>query len=192
MKAKRLWWIIRTAMIRGGGRRATYARKHNIYANVGDNVSIQSRLIPIYSELISIGDNVAVARNVDFVTHDISHTVLNRLPEEERKKFVYKERIGCIEICDNVFIGSNSIILYDTRIGPNVIIGTGSVVTRDCEPNSVYAGVPARKIGSFEEYIDKRINKEAFGVITTTLHNQQLTEEEKEAAWDNFRKLHVK
>lgn len=46
---------------------------------------------------------------------------------------------------DNVFIGSNTVIMYDTRIGPNVIIASGSVVVKDCEPNSVYAGVPAKK-----------------------------------------------
>lgn len=66
MKAKRLWWTIRTALTRGGVKRANYARKKNIYAHVGKHVSIQSRVIPIYSELISFHDNVAVARNVDF------------------------------------------------------------------------------------------------------------------------------
>ena len=192
MKPKRLWWTIRTALTRGGNGRADYARRHNIYAHVGKNVSFQPRFVPVYSELISFGNNVTVARNVDFITHDVIHSVLNCLPEEERKRFRFKERIGCIEVCDNVFIGSNSIILYDTKIGPNVVIGSGSVVTGDCEPNSVYAGVPARKIGSFEDYVNRRIDEESSGHITTTTHNQKLTEEEVDAAWMNFRAKHDK
>ena len=45
-----------------------------------------------------------------------------------------------------MFIGGRSIILYDVNIGDNVIIGAGSVVTRDIPPNSFAAGVPARVI----------------------------------------------
>lgn len=60
--------------------------------------------------------------------------------------------MGCISIGNNVFIGAGSRILYDTKIGDNVIIGTGSIITKDIPSNSVVAGVPARVIGSFEEY----------------------------------------
>ena len=56
---------------------------------------------------------------------------------------------------DNVFIGSGTRILYNTRIGSNVIIGSGSLVNKDIPDNSVYAGVPARYICSFEEYVEK-------------------------------------
>ncbi len=79
MKSKRLWWSIRTALTRGGSRRADYARKNSIYAHVGKNVSIQSRVIPLYSELICFHDNIAVARNVDFCTHDVMHVIFNRM-----------------------------------------------------------------------------------------------------------------
>lgn len=56
---------------------------------------------------------------------------------------------------DNVFIGSGTRILYDTKIGSNVIIGSGSLVNKDIPDNSVYAGVPARFICTFEEYVKK-------------------------------------
>lgn len=46
---------------------------------------------------------------------------------------------------ENCFIGSNTVILYGVKIGPNVIVASGSLINKDCEPNSVYAGVPARK-----------------------------------------------
>lgn len=191
MKAKRLWWTFRLLLIRGGVKRANYARKVGIYASLGENVSIQSRVVPIYSELISFHNNIAVARNVDFVTHDVMHSVFNRLPEILSRSEKFKERIGCIEIMDNVFIGSNSVILYNTKIGTNVIIASGSVVTKDCEPNSVYAGVPARKIGCFDEFINKRLQKEQEGEIPTVARNQRLTAEEIRNAWNIFEKQRV-
>ena len=51
----------------------------------------------------------------------------------------------------------NAIITRGVTIGGNVVIGAGSVVTKDCESNSVYAGNPARKIMSIEEYRGKRV-----------------------------------
>ncbi len=189
MTGRRLWWTIRLLMKRGGVARANYARKAGIYAKMGENVMIQSRIVPIYSELISFHNNISVARNVDFVTHDVMHRVFNRLKGEKKNNF--EERIGCIEIMDNVFIGSNSVILYDTRIGPNVIIASGSVVTKNCEPNSVYAGVPARKIGDFDQFIEKLKKKEQETKIATTSHNQFLTQEEIKCAWNIFEKNHL-
>lgn len=56
---------------------------------------------------------------------------------------------------DNVFIGSGTRILYNTRIGSNVIIGSDSLVNKDIPDNSVYAGVPAKFICSFDEYVEK-------------------------------------
>lgn len=190
MKAKRLWWTLRTTFIRGARKRAEYARKKKIYSHVGRDVAIQSRNIPLYSELISFHNNIVLGSNVLFCTHDAIHNVLNRLPEKERKSFEFKERIGCIEIMDNCFIGADTIILYDTRIGPNVIIGSGSVITKDCEPNSVYAGCPAKKIGTFEEYVEKRILHETSGDFSTTTHNQDLSEEEIAKTWADFNQRH--
>lgn len=46
-------------------------------------------------------------------------------------------------------------------IGDNVIIGAGSVVTKDCESNNVYAGNPAHKIMTLEDYYSKRIKAQA-------------------------------
>ncbi len=50
------------------------------------------------------------------------------------------------EIGKNVELGSNVCILGDIKIGDYSTIGAGSVVTRDVEPHSIYAGVPAKKI----------------------------------------------
>ena len=176
-----------TLLHKGGVRRTNYAKRKNIYGSMGENVAIQSRIVPLYSELIRFHNNIVIARNVDFCTHDVIHSVLRKIPQND---FQFEEHIGCIEIMDNVFVGSNSVILYGTRIGPNVIIASGSVVVKDCEPDSVYAGVPARKVGSFQEYVKKRITNERGALISTTTHNQALTKDEIEHAWELFYKKH--
>lgn len=52
-----------------------------------------------------------------------------------------------ITIKDNVFIGMGSTIVTGmTLVGENSIIGAGAVVLKNVEKNSVYAGVPAKKI----------------------------------------------
>ena len=53
-------------------------------------------------------------------------------------------------------IGSGTRIMYNVRIGSNVIIGAGSIVTKDIPDNSVAAGVPCRVIGKFEDLVEKR------------------------------------
>ena len=40
-------------------------------------------------------------------------------------------------------------------IGDNIVIGAGSLVSKDIESDSVYAGVPAKRICSIQDYIDK-------------------------------------
>lgn len=46
-------------------------------------------------------------------------------------------------------------MLPNVRIGNNVVIGAGSVVTDDVPANSVYAGNPAKFICSFDDYRNK-------------------------------------
>ena len=52
------------------------------------------------------------------------------------------------------------VILPGTSIGDNVIIGAGAVVSGKVESNSVYAGNPAKRICSINEYICKREKKQ--------------------------------
>ena len=47
-------------------------------------------------------------------------------------------------IGDNVFVGSNSVIIGDIKIGNNAIIGAGAVVINDIPDNCIAVGNPAR------------------------------------------------
>lgn len=51
-----------------------------------------------------------------------------------------------INIGNGVWIGANVTILPGCVIGDGVIIAAGSIVVKSCEPNSIYAGIPAKKI----------------------------------------------
>ena len=53
-------------------------------------------------------------------------------------------------------IGSGTKILLNVRIGSNVIIGAGSIVTKDIPDNCVAAGVPCKVIGSFDDFVNRR------------------------------------
>ena len=94
--------------------------------------------------LISIGDNVTIAPCVTILAHDASTNVVESCT-----------KLGRVEIGNNVFIGTHSIILCNTHIGDNVVVGAGSLVTKDLPSNGVYAGVPAKWICSIEEYRNK-------------------------------------
>lgn len=140
---------------RGGGKStAEFIRKHHLYGSVGENCMIMKKKLPLYSNLVFLHDNVWVASNVGFVTHDVIHAMLNTKLGGDN----YVEKVGCIEVMNNVFIGSGTRILYNTRIGNNVIIGSDSLVTKDIPDNSVYAGVPARRICSFDDYVKKHMD----------------------------------
>ena len=150
-KKRKLWSLVLMLLPGGGRERANFIRKHHLYGSVGENCLIMKKKLPLYSNLVYLHDNVWVASNVGFVTHDVIHGMLNHQPGGG--KFV--EKVGCIEVMNNVFIGSGTRILYNTRIGNNVIIGSDSLITKDVPDNSVYAGVPARYICSFDEYVEK-------------------------------------
>lgn len=177
MKLERLIQTVGLNLQRGAFARGAYLKKKKVFAMMGENVRFQPRMVPLYPELIKFHSNIMVGAGVRFVTHDAVHTVLNRMDMGE-----FPEMVGCIEVMDNVFIGADSTIMPNVRIGKNVIIGAHSLVSKDCEDDSVYAGIPARKIGSFEEFVAKRLA----GDYATVAKNQRITEAEKVAAWERF------
>ncbi len=55
-----------------------------------------------------------------------------------------------ITVGSDVWIGGNVSILGGAKIGSNVVIAAGAVVTKDIPANSVVGGVPARVIRTLE------------------------------------------
>lgn len=100
--------------------------------------------------LIAIGDHVEISANVTFITHDGALWVLR---EDNPRADVF----GRIVVGNNVFIGRGATLLPGTTIGDNSVVGAGAVVKGKLEANGVYAGVPARRISSFEEYGERTL-----------------------------------
>ena len=87
---------------------------------------------------VKIGDNCMLAPNVAIYTagHPI-HPVPRNLLLEYGKEII---------IGDNVWIGGNTVVCPGVKIGSNVVIGAGSVVTKDIPDWSIAAGNPCRVI----------------------------------------------
>lgn len=143
-----------------GSRKAAYVKadffnKHNVFAKFGRGGYWHPHIIPSFPKHISIGNNVTVCADVKFFEHDIVHRMWNGDKEYTGPKV--SAYIGNIEIEDNVVIGANSIILYNTHIGKNALIAAGSVVTKNVEPYAIVAGNPAKKIGDTRELYRERV-----------------------------------
>ena len=138
-------------MMKDGHARANFLRKKGILREIGENVYFHSRIMPPDPKLLKIGNNVSIAANVRFLGHDRIDIVLTGMYGKKYTKFY-----DCIEVGDNVFIGSDVVILPGVRIEDNTIIGAGAVVTKDLPSGYVWGGVPAAKIGTFQDLIDKR------------------------------------
>ena len=95
----------------------------------------------IYPGLITIGNEVTITPGCRLLAHDASVGYLTK-----------STRVGVVEIGDHSFIGADTTILPNVRIGEWCIIGAGSVVTKDIPPHSVAAGNPARVICTTEEF----------------------------------------
>ncbi len=93
MEIKRLRYTIRLWMTLGSGKRTKYLRKKKIFASIGENCSIMDRKVPLYANLIRIGNNVHIASKVDFITHDITHVVLNNLPKFAGGVLIHRKRL---------------------------------------------------------------------------------------------------
>ena len=89
---------------------------------------------------IQIGDGTLIGHQVVLAT-------LNHDFDPKKRKDIIP---APIQIGENVWIGSNSVIVGGVTIGDNAIIAAGSVVTKDVDANTVVGGVPAKFIKLIE------------------------------------------
>lgn len=141
--SKELRYIIAKNIVKQCGKNVNF-EKGAIFSSelkIGNNsgVGMNSEL---YGEII-IGDNVMMGSYVKIYT--VNHKFedinipMNKQGISERKKVI---------IGDDVWIGSNVIILPGVKVGNGAIIGAGAVVTKDVQSYSIVGGNPAKFIKS--------------------------------------------
>lgn len=55
---------------------------------------------------------------------------------------------GPITISNDVWLGTNVIILKNVNIGEGVVVAAGSVVTKSIPAYELWAGIPAKKVAN--------------------------------------------
>ncbi len=116
--------------------------------NIGDGCYICSEKVETTEPyLVTLGNNVLIASDVLFSTHDASAS--HYIPGAS-------DIFGRINIGDNCFIGMGAIILPGVSIAKDCIVGAGSVVTKSfSKPGMVIVGNPARELCTIEKLREK-------------------------------------
>ena len=87
---------------------------------------------------IQIGDYTKIGMN------SILITVTHEIGDSECR--AGKPICDSISVGKGCWIGAGAIILPGVKVGDGCIIGAESVVTKNCLPNALYVGVPAKKV----------------------------------------------
>lgn len=101
---------------------------------IGDNAILDAR------NVLTFGENVNVSSNVSFYTEQHNYRDAQFRCNQTSKQ--------SIEVGDRAWIGPNVIVLPGVTIGEGAVCCAGCVVTKNVEPWSVVAGIPATKINS--------------------------------------------
>lgn len=94
---------------------------------IGSNVTL--RFNATIAREVEVGDDVFISPNVMtiFSTHE-------------------GQRLGGTKINNGCFIGTNAVLGAKVHVGENSVVGAMSYVTKDCDANAIYVGIPARKV----------------------------------------------
>lgn len=181
MRLERMYHSVRLLLLRYPSKRAAYLKKHDILGAMGENCRWGPWLVPLYPKLIKLHDNVHVHKTVKVVTHDMLNNYLHLShPDVD---FGSREKLGCVEMMDNVYIAMGVTIMPDVRIGKDCIITAGSVVSSDIPENSVAAGIPAKPIGKTSTFAAlRRMSKNQ----RVAFKNQELDDKLAEQEWERF------
>ncbi len=114
------------------------------HVHFGKNIYANFNLTLVDDTHIYVGDYTMFGPNVTVAT--AGHPIL---PELREKGMQYNMPV---HIGKNCWIGSNAVILPGITIGDNVVIGAGSVVTKDLPSNVVAVGNPCRVLRGVNEH----------------------------------------
>jgi acetyltransferase-like isoleucine patch superfamily enzyme len=127
--------------------RQIFFRMTGVYIGEGTNITPGLVVNDGYSGLVRIGNRVSIATNVTLVA-DSNPNNSRLVAEPYVKEHLIKTAPVVIE--DDVWLGTNAVVLPGVRVGRGAVVGAGAVVTRDVAPFAVVAGAPARVIRRLE------------------------------------------
>ena len=134
---------IRLLFYKAAGIRLGHGSRIHVGANfyepsnikIGEDTIIGNRVFLDGRAGLTIGNHVAIASEV--MVYNSQHDI---------DSIDFSAEYGEVTIEDYVFIGPRVIILPGVKIGKGAIVGAGAVVTKNVEPCTVVAGVPAKEI----------------------------------------------
>ena len=98
--------------------------------------------------LISIGDEAVISAGARLIAHDGA-----------TKHWTGYIRVGRVDIGRRAYIGAHALVLPGVTVGENAIVGAGSVVCHDVQPDSIVAGNPAIEVGTLEQFTAKHLGR---------------------------------
>ncbi|RKD20443.1 hypothetical protein BCY91_02165 [Pelobium manganitolerans] len=134
----------------------SFFNKPEVFGNVriGRYTSISGPSTRICAEIneVRIGSFCSIASGViiqEFYhsyQRTTSYSILSKFFKNSTSKNSDKISKGSVLIEDDVWIGSNAVILSGVTIGRGAIIGAGSIVTKDVKKYTIVAGNPAKEV----------------------------------------------
>lgn len=130
---------------------------YGTHTYIGENFFANFNTVIMDDGKITIGDNVMFGPNVSLMA--TNHPLI----PEERIFMKYddghvsmSEYAKGINTGNNVWIACNVVVIDGVHIGNNVVIGAGSVVTKDIEDNYLAYGNPCKSIRKIAEKDSKK------------------------------------
>lgn len=115
--------------------RCRLAVKKGAILSVGANTLLNGSIIAATCE-VRIGKNCLLAPQVQIMDSDF-HGLDNHEADGDSKPIIIE---------DNVWLATRSMVLKGVRIGKGAVVAAGAIVTKDVEPYTVVAGIPAKVI----------------------------------------------
>jgi len=103
---------------------------NGVFVNAGTSLLNQGGIV--------LEDNVAIAPEALLITsgHEIGSA-------RRRQGKLIREPIS---VGEGTWIGARAVVMPGVTIGPGCVIAAGALVTRNCEPNGLYVGMPAKRV----------------------------------------------
>ena len=111
---------------------------------IGADCAINSGTVIYTGNGVRIGDAVLIAANCTLAPTNHAFADASRRIRDQG----FQESRGGIVIEDDVWLGANVVVLDGAVVGRGTIVAAGAVVRGVLEPNSIYAGSPAKRLGA--------------------------------------------